>query len=390
MSDTPRRLLTLLSVLQSGRAYSGPELAGRLGVSVRTVRRDIDRLRALGYPVDAAVGSVGGYRLAAGTAMPPLLLDDDEAVAVAAGLRAVAAGGVAGIEETSVRALGKLEQVLPARLRRRVSALQQATVPLTVSPAGAVAPDGAPVAAEVLAVLAAASAGGEGLRFGYRGRHADGAGGDEPRDGEAGRAREGEPGPARAGPLSPRPDAGPGARPGDEPRGRRRTRRTADTAGTARRHVEPYRLVSTGRRWYLVAYDRDRADWRTFRVDRIDDPRPTGVRHPPRELPAADAASFVAESIAGHRGRHRAVVTLHVPLDEAVRRLPRGAGLLEPAGEDRCTLVTGGDALDWLAVRIALLGVDFEVREPPELAAFLRDLGDRISRSCPPPPPRRA
>ncbi|MFF0729373.1 helix-turn-helix transcriptional regulator [Streptomyces sp. NPDC004134] len=367
MSDTPARLLTLLSVLQSGREHSGPELARRLGVSVRTVRRDVDRLRALGYPVAATVGAVGGYRLAAGTAMPPLLLDDDEAVAVAAGLRAVAAGGVEGIEETSVRALAKLEQVLPARLRRRVSALQRATVPLTVSPAGAVAAAGAPVAAEVLAVLAAASSRGEGLRFGYRGKR----GGDAPASGAADRVRE-EP----AGSLP--------ARQGEQPPGARRT----EPDGGTRRHVEPYRLVSTGQRWYLVAYDRDRADWRSFRVDRIDEPRPTGVRHPPRELPAADAAAFVAESIAGHRGRYRAVVTLHVSLDEAVRRLPHGAGLLEAAGPGRCTLVTGGDALDWLAVRIALLGVDFEVREPPELADFLRDLGDRISRSYPPPPPR--
>ncbi|AUH43746.1 helix-turn-helix transcriptional regulator [Streptomyces sp. CMB-StM0423] len=373
MSDTPARLLTLLSVLQSGREHSGPELARRLGVSVRTVRRDVDRLRALGYPVAATVGAVGGYRLAAGTAMPPLLLDDDEAVAVAAGLRAVAAGGVEGIEETSVRALAKLEQVLPARLRRRVSALQRATVPLTVSPAGAVAAAGAPVAAEVLAVLAAASSRGEGLRFGYRGKR----GGDVPEGGAADPVRE-----EHAGSGSARPGAGPG----EEPPG---ARRTGPDGGT-RRHVEPYRLVSTGQRWYLVAYDRDRADWRSFRVDRIDDPRPTGVRHPPRELPAADAAAFVAESIAGHRGRYRAVVTLHVSLDEAVRRLPRGAGLLEAAGPDRCTLVTGGDALDWLAVRIALLGVDFEVREPPELADFLRGLGDRISRSYPPPPPRPA
>ncbi|MEO3767904.1 WYL domain-containing protein [Streptomyces sp. B8F3] len=380
MSDTPARLLTLLSVLQSGREHSGPELARRLGVSVRTVRRDVDRLRALGYPVAATVGAVGGYRLAAGTAMPPLLLDDDEAVAVAAGLRAVAAGGVEGIEETSVRALAKLEQVLPARLRRRVSALQRATVPLTVSPAGAVAAAGAPVAAEVLAALAAASSRGEGLRFGYRGKRAGSAGrGDEPAGGEAGRVRARE---AGAGARAPRP----AAVPGDEPPGTGRT----GPGGGIRRHVEPYRLVSTGQRWYLVAYDRDRADWRSFRLDRIDDPQPTGVRHPPRELPAPDAAAFVAESIAGHRGRYRAVVTLHVPLDEAVRRLPRGAGLLEADGAGRCTLVTGGDALDWLAVRIALLGVDFEVREPPELADFLRDLGDRITRSYPPPPPRRA
>ncbi|MFW6689603.1 helix-turn-helix transcriptional regulator [Streptomyces sp. MAR4 CNX-425] len=365
MGDTPARLLTLLSVLQSGREHTGPELAARLGVSVRTVRRDVDRLRALGYPVDATVGSVGGYRLAAGTAMPPLLLDDDEAVAVAAGLRTVAAGGVAGIGETSVRALAKLEQVLPARLRHRVAAVQRATVPLTVSPAGAVPAEGAPVSAEVLAVLAAACARGEGVRFGYRPKRAGPPGG-----GEA--PGTGHPGPA----------AGQGV----EPRG---TRPAGGPAAGAR-HVEPYRLVSTGHRWYLVAYDRDRDGWRSFRVDRVDDPRPTGVRHHPRELPAADAAAFVAESVAGHRGRYRAVVTLHVPLDEAVRRLPRGAGLLEPAGPDRCTLVTGGDALDWLAVRIALLGVDFEVREPPELAEFLAGLGARLSRSCPPPPPRRA
>ncbi|WP_407564084.1 helix-turn-helix transcriptional regulator [Streptomyces sp. 184] len=388
MGDTSARLLKLLSVLQSGREHSGPELAGRLGVSVRTVRRDVDRLRALGYPVDATVGAVGGYRLAAGTAMPPLLLDDDEAVAVAAGLRVVAGGGVAGIEETSVRALAKLEQVLPARLRRRVSALKRATVPLTVSPAGAVAADGAPVAAEVLAVLAAASSRGEGLRFGYRGKRAgggDGPDGDRPGGDRPGGEQTGDGRPG--GEQSHGGDRSGGEQPGAERSGG--DPHGGDPART-RRHVEPYRLVSTGRRWYLVAYDRDRAGWRSFRVDRVDDPRPTGVRHPPRDLPAADAAAFVAESIAGHRGRYRAVVTLHVPLEEAVRRLPRGAGLLEPAGEDRCTLVTGGDALDWLAVRIALLGVDFEVREPPELADFLRDLGDRISRSCPPPPPRRA
>lgn len=324
MSDTPARLLKLLSVLQGGREHTGPELGERLGVSPRTVRRDVDRLRELGYPVEATIGAIGGYRLTAGKAMPPLLLDDDEAVAVAVGLRTAATDTVSGIAEASARALAKLEQVLPDRLRRRVGAVQRATVPLTVGPTGAVPAPHGEVAAETLAVLAAASTRGEGLRFGYEGKR-----------------------------------GAPGAR-----------------------HVEPYRLVSTGGRWYLVAYDRDREDWRSFRVDRISEPRPTGVRHPARELPAADAAAFVAESIAGPRARYRAVVTLYVPLDEAARRLPRGAGRLEPDPEsaERCTLIAGGDALDWLAVRIALLEIDLEVREPPELVEFLDRMGERLTR----------
>ncbi|MEE1767068.1 YafY family protein [Streptomyces sp. JV185] len=334
MSDTPARLLKLLSVLQGGREHTGPELAERLGISPRTVRRDIDRLRELGYPVEATIGAIGGYRLVAGMAMPPLLLEDDEAVAVAVGLRAAASDSVSGIPEASARALAKLEQVLPDRLRRRVRAVRRATVPLTVGPTGGIPAAHGEVDADTLAVLAAASTREEGLRFRYRGK----------RD---------APGP---------------------------------------RHVEPYRLVSTGGRWYLVAYDRDRDDWRSFRVDRITEPHPTGVRHPARELPAEDAAAFVAEGIAGPRARYRAVVTLYVPLEEAARRLPRGAGRLEPDPEsaERCTLIAGGDALDWLAVRIALLGMDFEVREPAELVEFLDELGQRITRRGrrPPPPPR--
>ncbi|TDD13854.1 YafY family transcriptional regulator, partial [Actinomadura sp. KC06] len=207
------RLLRLLSLLQARREWPGPELAGRLGVSVRTVRRDVDRLRELGYPVHATPGAAGGYGLEAGTAMPPLLLDDEEAVAIAVGLRAAAGGAVEGIGEASVRALAKLEQVLPSRLRRRVTALHTATTPLTGPPAGpAVDP-------ETLTVLAAACRDRERVRFAYR-------------------------------------DAG-GAETG--------------------RHAEPYGLVTAGRRWYLVAYDADRGAWRTFRADRISRPRPTGV-----------------------------------------------------------------------------------------------------------------
>lgn len=220
MTDTPARLLNLLSLLQTPREWPGSELAARLLVSARTIRRDVDRLRELGYPVEATKGAVGGYRLVAGSAMPPLLLDDEEAVAIAVGLRAGAGHAIEGVEEASVRALAKLEQVLPSRLRHRVSTLQNATIPLTRG-------DGATVAPQTLTTLAGAVTGQERLRFGYR--------------------------------------AGDGTE--------------------SRRLVEPYRLVSTGMRWYLVAYDLGREDWRTFRVDRVSDPFATGARFGPRELP---------------------------------------------------------------------------------------------------------
>lgn len=230
-TDTPARLLNLLSLLQTLREWPGSELAERLSVTPRTIRRDVERLRDLGYPVQASRGASGGYRLAAGKAMPPLLLDDEEAVAIAVGLRTAAGSAVSGIEEASVRALAKLAQVLPARLRHRVSTLGAATVPLPGAGQG--------VDPELLAVLAGAVAGPERLRFAYRA--ADGA--------------------------------------------------------ESRRLVEPHRLVATGRRWYLVAYDNDREDWRIFRVDRMEAPLPTGVRVPPRELPAPDAAAYVATKL---------------------------------------------------------------------------------------------
>ncbi|MEU2787374.1 YafY family protein [Streptomyces sp. NPDC007100] len=332
MSDTPARLLKLLSLLQTGREHTGTALAARLGVSPRTVRRDIERLRGLGYPVAAAVGAIGGYRLASGTAMPPLLLDDDEAVAIAVGLHAAAGGTVADVAEISVRALAKLEQVLPARLRHRVTALQEATVPLYgLLTGGGDAPVTDPA---VLTALATACRHRERARFAYA-------------------AADGTP---------------------------------------SKRHTEPYRLVSADRRWYLVAYDLDRADWRTFRADRITAPRATGARcAPDRRPPAADAAAFVAESVVSHRARHRALVTLHTTIEDAARRLPEGTGLLEPLTAGSCLLRTGGDALDWLAVRLGLLGVRFEVHEPAELIAYLRDLGTRLldaSHGAPAPPGR--
>jgi predicted DNA-binding transcriptional regulator YafY len=312
---TSTRLLQLLSLLQTRRQWSGTELAGRLEVGPRTIRRDIERLRRLGYPVDAVPGPAGGYRLAAGASLPPLLLDDEEAVAIAVGLRTAVSDGVAGIEETSVRALSKLEQLLPARVRRRVQALGAATVAY---------PSSGPVAdPETLLAIAIATRDHELLRFGYRSY-------------------------------------------GDE---------------TTRRLVEPVGLVHTGRRWYFVAWDLHRAEWRTFRVDRIQ-ARPTpGRRFVPRSPPAADLAAYVARGVSSARDRYRARVILHAPAARMAPRVTLATGTIEALDEQRCLLSTGAEWLDGLAVYIATLGVDFQVLEPPELVQRVGALADRFARA---------
>jgi predicted DNA-binding transcriptional regulator YafY len=315
MSQTSARLLKLLSLLQTRRDWPGEELARRLEVSGRTIRRDVERLRSLGYPVDALTGPAGGYRLHAGTAMPPLLLDDDEAVAIAVGLRTATGAAVTGIEETSVRALVKLEQVLPSHLRRRVQALQSATATL-----GATGPTVDP---EVLALLAGACRDRERVRFAYR-------------------ARDGT---------------------------------------TGRRCVEPHSLVHLGRRWYLLAFDCDRDDWRTFRVDRLERPAPGGLRFAARDVPGGDAATYVASNLSGAPYRYQARVTLHAPAARLPGRLDLW-GSIEPLDEGRCELRTSDDSLDWLAVRIGMLGVDFEVHEPPELVERFRALAGRFARAA--------
>jgi predicted DNA-binding transcriptional regulator YafY len=312
MLDTSVRLLRLLTLMQTRRSWSGAELASRLDVTTRTVRNDVERLRILGYQVASTTGVAGGYRLAAGTAMPPLLLDDDEAVAVAVGLRAAAAGSVTGIEETSLRALTKLEQSLPARLRHRVDALRQATV----SAAGG----GPTVDAETLTTIAGACRDLEQLRFDYEGH---------------------------------------------------------DGAATLRR-VEPHRLVYTGRRWYLLAWDRDRDDWRTFRADRIRPRVPTGPRFTARE-PPEDAATHVVRGTGSLAWRHPARVRLHAPVGALAGRLPPAAGLLRADREGSCVLETGGDSLRDLVGFLTSLDVGFEVLDPPELRALLRHLADRYS-----------
>ncbi|WP_040926628.1 helix-turn-helix transcriptional regulator [Saccharomonospora marina] len=316
MTDPSARLLRLLSLLQTPREWPGSELARRLEVSPRTVRRDIERLRALGYPVEAALGAEGGYRLVAGTAMPPLLLDDEEAVAIAVGLRIASGNAVEGIEQAAVRALTKLEQVLPSRLRRRVGALASATVPI-------LAGIGPKIDPETLTVLATATEGRERLRFRYR--------------------------------------AGDGAE--------------------SNRQVEPYRLVSMGRRWYLLGFDTGRDDWRIFRVDRIEAPLLTGARFAPRDLPAEDAAAYVTSKLYSLAPTYRAVVTLHAPADVVRARWGGAGGEVTPLEEHTCRLRSHTDTVEWLGFRLTMLGVDFEVHEPPQLVEYLRALGERAVRA---------
>jgi predicted DNA-binding transcriptional regulator YafY len=316
MLQTSARLLRLLSLLQARRSWSGAELAERLDVTGRTLRRDVDRLRSLGYPVDSTSGMAGGYRLGVGAKLPPLLLDDDEAVAVSVGLRTAAGGTVTGLEEAAVRALTKLEQVLPSRLRRRVAALHSFIVPL--------ASTGPTVDLGMLSVMASACRDRERLTFEYRRR-----------DGCA-----------------------------------------------AERTVEPSGLVHTGRRWYLVAWDLARSDWRTFRIDRIEAKVKAGVRFAARDPPDGDLAAFVSRSVSIAPYPVRAKVILHAPIEVVAERVSPSAGLLEAIDAATCRLHTGSHSLDALAVWIALIGVDFEISEPLEVGDHLRRLAERLQRAA--------
>ncbi|MFF0609968.1 helix-turn-helix transcriptional regulator [Nocardia tengchongensis] len=313
MLETSARLLRLLSLLQTPREWSGAELAAHLEVDVRTVRRDIGKLRALGYPVDATVGSAG-YRLGAGANLPPLLLDDEEAVAVAMGLRTAAGGTIAGIEESSLRALTKLERVLPSRLRHRLTALQQATVAV---------PDGGPrVEPDTLTAIAAAIRDQHRLRFDYR----------------------------------------------------------THTGETSLRTTEPHRLVHHGRRWYLTAWDVDREDWRTYRVDRLTPRTPTGPRFTPREAP--DPASQVSRGVTTAPYRHHARLTLLAAAEQAAEVISPTVGVLEAIDANTCILHTGGDTLDAIAVYVATFGFEFRVIEPPELVDHIREMAARLQRAA--------
>jgi predicted DNA-binding transcriptional regulator YafY len=316
MGNTSSRTLRLLSLLQTHRYWPGAELAERLGVSARTLRRDVDRLRELGYPVEAHRGVDGGYQLAPGASLPPLVVDDEEAVALAIGLRIAAQGAVAGIEESSIRALTKVVQVMPPRLRRRVDALRTATVPGAWSTAGPTVDSG------VLMTVAQSCRDEERLRFSY----------------------------------------------------------TAHGGERTERHVEPHRLVSLGRRWYLVAYDLTRHDWRSFRLDRITGPAGTGERFRPRELPAEDAVAFVRAGIDNVPRPYAVEAVVHAPA-ERVRAKIGPWTTVEDIDGARCRVRMTADALELPALALGAVGADFDLVGPPELTELVRDWGTRFTRA---------
>lgn len=315
MSETTGRVLQLLGLLQSRRVWTGEELARQLSVTGRSVRRDVERLRALGYPVEASKGAGGGYRLGAGAALPPLLLDPDEAVAVAVCLRLAAGGSVAGVGESALRALSKLDQVLPARLRSQVAAVHEATVTLV--------PDvvDTPVDPDTLMTLARACRDHEHVTGGYT---------------------------ARAGIAS-------------------------------RRRLEPYQLVTTGRRWYLLAYDRDRNDWRTLRLDRMSATRAAGSTFVPR--PAPDAREFLRHAISAAPYRYVARVRYQLPASVVARHFSPQSMTVEPEGDAACVVTAGGDDPQRMVLHFAMVGAEFTVLEPAEVRAAAGAVGKRLRRA---------
>jgi predicted DNA-binding transcriptional regulator YafY len=320
MLSTSSRLLRLLSLLQTRRHWAGAELAERLGVHARTLRRDIDRLRELGYPVQASSGVAGGYAFRAGQTLPPLLLDDEEALAAALTLRLATAGSIAGIEESALRAMVKLEQVMPTRLRRRADALRSAIVPL-----GRVGPT---VDAVWLGTLATACRDQLRVDFAYTDRE--------------GRA--------------------------------------------STRSVEPQGVVHTDDRWYLVAWDPARQDWRTFRVDRMAAPPVLGAHFAPRLGPeGGDLRAFVSRSLALNASPERARVILHAPLDEMARRIPPSAGVLEAVDAQRCLLQCAAAAQHAVVYWLLALDVDFEVLGPACLVEQLQRAHQRLTACLPAP-----
>ena len=301
MSATTSRVLQLLGLLQSRRVWSGAELAERLGVTARSVRRDVERLRDLGYPVHASTGHGGGYQLGAGAALPPLLLDSDEAVAMAVCLRLAAGGSVAGVGEAALRALTKLDQVMPSRLRSQVAAVHDATVTLTPQAES-------PVDPEVLMTLARACRDSEHVGVNY-----------------------------------------------------------VDRAGApTTRRLEPYQLVTTGRRWYLLAYDRDRDDWRSLRLDRMAQVHATGSTFSAREAP--DAATYVRRAITTSPYRHVARVRYEAAKSVMEQHFSPTTVTIEDDGPSTCIVVTGADNPAALVLYLAMPGIAFEILEPDEVA----------------------
>lgn len=321
VNDPTARSLALLSMLQTHRHWKGSELARRLGVTERTVRRDVDRLRELGYRVDAVAGVDGGYRLAVGSHIPPLLLDDDEATALVVGLQRAAASAIEGIEETTVALMAKLEPVLPDRVRRRVDALRASVDVMVWSPPGETVPT------STLTALSQGCRDGEEVRFDYRRR-----------DGE-----------------------------------------------DSRRLVQPHQLVSVGRRWYLVAWDVRRDDWRTFRLDRMTEPTPAGSRFERRALPGGDAAEFVARGLREVVAEHEATVIVLSAVDDASAVGRRFGAKVHEVDAEHTRLELSADSEDWLASMIAILATRLDlvdVEAPPTVLAMLDAAAGRLERTA--------
>ncbi len=314
MLDTSSRLVRLLSLLQARRFWPGPALAEALEITPRTLRRDVDRLRRLGYPVESSGGVAGGYRLGPGARLPPLMLEEDEALAMAFALQ-TASASLAGMESAALRALGKLDRVLPPAQRRRLEGIRSSILRL----GGESGPT-----FEAVRALSEACDERVSVRFAYLGR-----------------AKE-----------------------------------------PSRRAVEPHRLVCLGRRWYLVAWDLDREDWRTFRIDRIASSIEKGEPFSPRIPPESDVQTYLTRSVAIAAYRMEIVVRLFGPYSDLRRKISPEWGLLEEVGEGVCRLRLGANAPEAVAIWLASLGVDFEVEEGTAFAAYVDGLAARLGRAA--------
>lgn len=317
MSQHEVRLLTLLSLLQGPRPRTGAELAERMAVTPRTVRNDVERLRELGYSIHSTRGSVGGYRLGeGGTALPPILLDAEEATAVAVGLRTGVNCIIGGMEETSIRALAKLEQTLPSHLRHRIRNLNRYTVPLASNhPMPVMDPD-------LLTRIAGLCGSSERFRF----RYVD-----------------------------------------------------VDSPAATDEDVEPYRLVNRQHRWHLLGYDPRAEEWKVFDVDRIEPRTPSGPRFDPRELHDEDVAAHLQRATQVIHWRHRATVTVHAPAAAVADQVVPAEGSVEPLGPHSCCLRVGAESLETIALTLARLGVSFTVDDNPELRDVVRRMAERLA-----------
>ncbi|HJC69962.1 MAG TPA: YafY family transcriptional regulator [Candidatus Brachybacterium intestinipullorum] len=307
MSDVTSRALRLLALLQARTVWTGPELAREMGVTTRTVRRDVDRLRQMGYPVLTSAGHGGGYQLGAGRALPPLLLSSTEAAAVAVGLRLAAASGLEGLDEEALRALAALDRILPASVRAEVGAVSAAM--------GVISRDGPGTRSEVLMALATAVRDEVRVRLDY-----------ERADGER-----------------------------------------------FERRIEPYRVLSVEGRWYLFAWDLDREDWRTFRLDRMHAVHPSTFTFAARETPDIEHAVRESITVAGYRAA--CTVRILAPYAQVAPMISARTGTLEADGEEACVLRAGADRLRWVAVHLAGMGLPVEVIDPPELLEEIEALG---------------